>query len=416
MTPLIGKDEGQRKAPPPESPILGAQAAPTKPKSPGRIFMGRLLRNRAAMTGGIMLIILYLMAIFGSFIAPYDPNRSRTDMPDHPPTKIRFIDEEGNFHVRPFIYRTELTNILRRTYEIDTSVRYPIRLFVEGEPYELWWLFDSKLHLFGTGWPEDDQAAASAKTEFEEPPRLYLFGSDRLGRDIFSRILSGAKISLSIGLIGIFITMTLGLIVGGISGYAGGIADAFIMRFVELLMSIPGLYLILALRAALSESNPMLEAVFFVEPGEPIGSGKLYLLMVIILGFVSWAGTSRVIRGMVLSLKKLDYVNAARVLGASPWRIITRHLLPNTLTYVIIAATLAIPYYILGEVALSFLGVGIEEPQASWGNMLQDAQNLRALVDFPWLMIPGVFIFITVFAFNFLGDGVRDALDPKYLK
>ena len=200
------------------------------------------------------------------------------------------------------------------------------------------------------------------------------------------------------------------------SCYLGGLSDTLIMRFVELLMSIPALYLILALRAALSESNPWVASLLGLEEDEAPSSGQMYILMVIILGLVSWAATARVIRGMVLSIKNYDYVSAARVVGASPLRIIGHHLLPNTFTYVIIAATLAVPYYILGEVALSFLGVGISEPQASWGNMLQEAQNLRALTDFPWLMIPGVCIFITVFAFNFFGDGVRDALDPKYLE
>lgn len=385
-------------------------------RSPSRIFLGRLIRNRPAMTGAVMLVILYLMALFGSFLAPYDPNLSRTDAPDHPPARLHFSDKDGRFHLRPFIYRTELRDILRRTYTVDNTYGYPIRLLVRAEPYELWWLFKTNLHLFGVGWPRDEAAAAEAKTKFEEPPRVFLFGSDRVGRDIFSRVLSGSQISLSIGLIGITITMTLGLLVGGLSGFLGGIPDVAIMRIVELIMSIPGLYLILALRAALSESNPMLEKLFRLKPDEPLGSGKLYMLMVIILGFVSWAGTARVIRGMVLSIKKLDFVSAARVLGASRLRIIVFHLLPNTLTYVIISATLSVPYYILGEVALSYLGVGIEEPQASWGNMLHEAQSIRALVDFPWLLIPGVFIFITVFAFNFFGDGVRDALDPKYLR
>lgn len=379
--------------------------------SPMRVLGGRLLRNRTAMTGGIILFFLYLSAIFGSFVGPYDPNLSNSVYPDHPPTRIRFVDAEGNFHFRPFIYRAELTNVLRRVYTPDTSRRYPIRFLVRAEPYKLWWTFDSDLHLFGVGEP-----AAGLHPEGVEPPRIYIFGSDRLGRDNFSRILSGAKISLSVGLIGISMTMTMGLMVGGLSGYLGGWADAWIMRGCELLMSIPGLYLILAIRAALSDSNPLMRAVFRLEEDEAVTSWQIYIMMIGILSFVGWAGTARVIRGMVLAINKLDYISAARAMGASPLRIITRHLLPNTLTYVIIAATLSIPAYILGEVALSFLGVGIEEPQASWGNMLREGQNIRALVDFPWLLIPGVFIFITVFAFNFLGDGIRDALDPRHLK
>lgn len=392
-------------------------AARVRPQSPMRIFLRRLSRNRAALIGGSILLVLYTMAAAGSFLGPYDPAAVDTDLPDHPPTTIRFRDASGGFHLRPFIYRTELTNVLRREYVEDESARYPLRFFVKGTPYRLWWLFDCETRLFGLGDPLNAETGqAFSPDPSVQAPRIFLFGSDRLGRDIFSRILSGAKISLSVGLIGILITMSMGLLVGGLSGYLGGRADAFIMRLVELLMSIPGLYLILALRAALSEANPLFHVVFGLEEGEPLGSGQIYILMIVILGLVSWGGAARVIRGMVLAIKNLDYVSSARALGASPARIIIRHLLPNTMTYVIIAATLSIPYYILGEVALSFLGVGIEEPQASWGNMLNDAQNLRVLVDFPWVMVPGFFIFITVFAFNFFGDGVRDALDPRFIE
>jgi peptide/nickel transport system permease protein len=387
------------------------------PRSPLRVFIDRMIHNRIAITGGVILFILYTLALLGSFIGPYDPILSNTESPDHPPAKIRFVDRDGNFHIRPFIYRMELENILKRTYVEDENTRYPVRFFVKGEPYRLWWLFDCETHLFGIeeGVSELTNEPVVANND-NPPPYLYLIGSDRLGRDVFSRLLSGAKISLSIGLIGIIITMTLGLFVGGMSGYFGGIIDTLLMRFVELLMSIPGLYLILALRTALSESNPTLSLLFGVQDGDPLHSGQIYVLIVIILGLVGWGGTARVIRGMVIALRKLDYISAAQSLGASNLRIITKHLLPNTMTYVIIAATLSIPGYILGEVALSFLNVGISEPHASWGNMLQEAHKSLSFVNFPWLLTPGVLIFITVFAFNFLGDGIRDALDPKHLE
>jgi len=401
---------------------------PSRVQSPTKIFLTRMLRNRAAMVGAFLLFILYFTAIFGSFIGPYNPGASNPNRPNHAPTKIHFSTEDGSFTWPPFIHDSEMTDVLRRQYEPITELRYPIRLFVKGEPYKLWGLFDCETHLYGLGAPIRADGSPVSLEELGEAVtgdvmnamksevRIYVFGSDSLGRDIFSRILSGAKISLSVGLIGILITMTLGLLVGGISGYAGGITDALLMRFVELIMSIPGLYLILALRAALSEQNPLLHFIFRTEEGQPLNSSQIYLLIIVILALVSWGGTARVIRGMVLSIKKLDYVAAARAMGASPLRIIVKHLLPNTFTYVIISATLSIPSYILGEVALSFLGVGIEEPQASWGNMLNEAQNLGALVSFPWVLIPGFFIFLTVFAFNFFGDGVRDSLDPRYLK
>lgn len=412
-------------APNPEPLALAQEDLPSPAEpisSPWRVFYSRLRKNRAALAGAAVLFFLYLTAIFGSFVSPYDPLLSQVYYPDHAPTEIHFFDAEGGFHLRPFIYRTDLTDVLRRVYVEDERTRYPIEFWVEGEPYKLWWLFDLKTRLFGLGEAvtadgtpiRESDPGLSAEFEAKTPPRVFMFGTDRLGRDTFSRVLSGAKISLSVGLIGIMISMTLGLTIGGISGYLGGNYDALIMRLVELVMSIPGLYLILALRAALADS-PLLKFFFGLEADDSLNSGQIYILIIGILGLVSWAGTARVIRGMVLSIKENDYVAAARALGASPLRLIMRHLLPNTFTYVIIAATLSVPGYILGEVALSFLGVGIEEPQASWGNMLNEAQNIRALVDFPWLLIPGVCIFVTVFAYNFFGDGIRDALDPKYL-
>jgi peptide/nickel transport system permease protein len=315
----------------------------------------------------------------------------------------------------------------------------------------------------------------------QEPAHLFLFGTDQSGRDIFSRVLSGARISLTVGLFGVLITSILGLAIGGISGYYGGKLDAFLMRFAEVLLSIPALYLILTLRNAIPDTlqllydrirelgaetfawrsspaasaaiiilailllsyycyrnqwsrdrvafstaiiailaagrhgvNAAVSAVEWIVPGSThLTSEWTYLMIIIILSMVGWAAMARVIRGMVLSMREQEYVLAAKAIGASDARIISRHILPNTFGYVIVRATLLIPAYILGEVALSFLGVGVQEPVASWGNMLSAAQNIRVLQQFTWALAPGVFLFLTVLAYNFFGDGLRDAFDPK---
>ncbi|HET9234673.1 MAG TPA: ABC transporter permease, partial [Candidatus Eisenbacteria bacterium] len=230
------------------------------------------------------------------------------------------------------------------------------------------------------------------------PGKVFLLGTDQFGRDVFSRLLFGARVSLSVGLVGIVITYVLGLFLGGLAGYYRGWVDTTLMRVSEVFMSIPALYLILALRALFPDDLP---------------SGLLYVAVVTILSLVLWASLARIIRGMVLSIRELDYVRAAEALGVGPLRVILRHVLPNTASFVIVAATLSVPGYILGEVALSFLGAGVQEPTPSWGNMLREAQNVPVLASFPWILAPGVVIFLTVLAFNFLGDGLRDALDPR---
>jgi peptide/nickel transport system permease protein len=268
-------------------------------------------------------------------------------------------------------------------YQDDPASELPLRFFVRGYEYELFGVIPSNVHLYGV----------------EPPSRVLLFGSDSFGRDVLSRLLYGAQISLTVGIVGIAISFTLGLLLGGVAGYFGGFVDTVIMRVTELLLSIPSLYLIIALRAVFPMDLP---------------SHQVYLGIVAILAFIGWAGLARVIRGLVLSMRKSDYVTAAEALGFSRMRVIARHVLPNTMSYVIVAATLSIPGYILGEVVLSFLGVGVQEPSASWGNMLNQARSIRALTTFPWLLlVPGTAIFLTVMAFNFLGDGLRDALDPR---
>jgi len=349
----------------------------------GRSFRERFGENRVALAGLVIIVVLYISAVFAGFFSPYSPSRQNRAYYYHPPSQIRFIDSTGDFHFRPFIYRTVTVDPSLPRYAEDESARYPVRFLVRGDEYTVFFIFRSNLHLLG----------------IDEPARLFLLGTDVFGRDVLSRLLFGSQISLSIGLVGIALTFCLGMFLGGISGYFGGVVDVILMRITELLMSVPSLYLILALRTTLPPSIP---------------STQLYLLIVIILSFIGWASLSRIIRGMVLSIREEEYVLAARALGIGSMRIITRHILPNTFSFVIVAATVAIPGYILGEVALSFLGFGIQEPQSSWGLMLREAQSIRVLTAYPWILSPGFFIFITVLAFNFLGDGLRDVFDPRH--
>jgi peptide/nickel transport system permease protein len=357
----------------------------TRGRSPTQILWLKLRRNRTAMFGLYTLAVLYASAILAGFIAPYRYDNSQTSAPFHPPmiADIHLFDEEGNLS-RPFVYAIVAEDLQLKTYHYDTSRKYPIRFFVRGDSYHILWLIRSNVHLFG----------------LDDPGRIFLFGSDIQGRDVFSRILYGAQVSLSVGIVGIVISTAIGMLVGGIAGYFGGAIDFVLMRWVEVLLAFPSLYFILIMRQAF---------------GRGLSSTEVYLIIVIILAFIGWATGARVIRGMVLSIKEREYVLAARALGYSDLRIIVRHILPNTFSFVIVTATLSVPFYILGEVALSFLGAGIQEPEASWGNMLTAAQNNRYLTDFPWVLTPGFFIFVAVMAWNFLGDGLRDAADPRTL-
>jgi peptide/nickel transport system permease protein len=363
-----------------EAPIGGTVG---RPQSPWSIFWREFKKSPAAIAGGVLLITFYLGAILAPAIAPYAMDFQTRELSWAPPTRVHIRDESGRFQP-PFVYGITGESVAEKRYAEDHAVRYPLRFFVRGEPYRLFGLRLER-RLLGV----------------DRPGRFFLFGADLYGRDIYSRIVHGSRISLSVGLVGIAISFTLGLLLGGVAGYFGGVADTLLMRLTEILMSVPGLYMILALRSVFPDDMP---------------SDQMYMIIVGILALISWASLSRVIRGMVLSIRQNEYVTAARALGMGGFRIIVRHILPNTMSFTIVAATITVPAYILGEVALSFLGVGIQEPQASWGLMLSQAQNVSVLSAFPWVLTPGYFIFITVLAYNFLGDGLRDALDPRKVR
>jgi len=364
---------------------------PDAPPGPGtrtplRLAWRRFRRDRAALAGACVLGLLYLGALLAGFLAPYAYDHQHREHGFHPPMLGRiYLRTPAGELTRPYVCHPTTESVALRTYGEDCTRRYPLRLLVRGDRWRLLGLVESDLHLVGV----------------DAPGVFFPLGSDRFGRGVLSRALYGSQVSLTVGLIGIAISMTLALLVGGVAGYLGGWPDFSLMRLVEVLLALPGLYVVLVLRDAF---------------GRGLDSPTTYLVVVAVLAALGWAGNARVIRGLVLSLRENEYVVAARAMGFSSWTIITRHLLPNTLSFVIVAATLAVPWYVLGEVALSFLGMGIAEPYASWGNMLQEASNVRFLTDFPWIVTPGFFILATVMAYNVVGEALRDATDPRSLR
>ena len=347
-----------------------------------QLMWQKFRRHHMAIGGGAVLGLFYFVAIFCDFSTPYDLRARFQTWQYHPPSRIRLF-ADGRL-VGPYVHGIQLDRseeTLESIFTEDRSVRYPVRFFTQGHEYKLLGLIPSRIHLFGV----------------EEPGAIFLFGTDSIGRDLFSRTICAARISLSIGLIGVLFSFAIGVTIGGISGYYGGRADMIIQRLIEFMISIPTIPLWMALAAALPREWSVIQVYFGI---------------VIILSLVQWGSLARVVRGKLLELREHDFTMAARLAGMREVTIIRRHLLPSFLSYLIVHLTLAVPGIILAETALSFLGLGLRAPAVSWGVLLQKAQNVRSVVVYPWMLIPALFVVITVMAFNFVGDGLRDAADP----
>mgnify|MGYP000949355189 CR=1 FL=1 len=349
-----------------------------------RLIVRKFRKHKLANVGLAVLIILYTIAAFCEFFAVQDITKRDTKYIYVPPQKIHFVDAEGKFSLRPFVYGLKLEEdpvTWRKIYTEDTSQKYYIHLFTRGDKYKLWGLFENDLHFIG----------------IEGDGPFFLLGTDGSGRDLFSRIMYALRVSLTIGLVGVFLTFILGCIFGGISGYYGGKADLIIQRVIEFLMSLPSIPLWMALAAAFPKTWT---------------SEQIYFMITVILSLIGWPSLARVVRGKLLELREEDYVLAAKLAGASDSYIIRKHLIPGFISYLIVNITLAVPSMILAETSLSFLGIGLRPPVVSLGVLLKDAQNINTIALNTWLIYPGLFIVIIVLAFNFVGDGLRDAADP----
>lgn len=386
----------------PDMPEVPQGPIRKKSQSQAQIVWGQFRRHKLAIIGGSVLIVMYLVTIFAGFLAPYGINEYRRSpiAQFRPPTKIHIKDPDTGKLVRPFVYDVTIDRdpvTRQRVYIEDTSKMYPIKFFVRrpSQPYKILGIFTSDLHLFGV----------------DDPARIFLWGTNSLGKDVFSRVLYGGQVSLTVGLLAVWVSLILGIFLGGLAGFYGGFLDDLIMRLVEVFAAIPGLFLLIVLASLLRDPrNPIAQAF-----GLQMTSAQTYLMIVTVLGFVGWGGLARIIRGLILSAREYDYADAAKALGASESRILWRHLLPSTASYVIVSVTLAIPGFILGETGLSFLGLGPSElDTSSWGLLLRDATARGISIQFvPWLLIPGIPIFIAVLCWNLVGDGLRDAFDPR---
>ncbi|MGF1453914.1 MAG: ABC transporter permease [Alphaproteobacteria bacterium] len=378
----VGPDEhyvDPRPFPPADRPDSAGLARPT---GHWRLMARKFARHRLAVISGLILLLSYASLPVAGFIAPYDPGTRHVTHINAPPQTIRLFRD--GWPTAPYVYgfdvRVDLEQF-RRVYTVDRRQVYPLHMFCAGEPHHLFGVIPSTLHLFCA----------------PEGGTVFLLGTDRLGRDVFSRLVAGAVVSLTVGLIGITISLALGVVIGGLAGYFGGMIDHAVQRVIEIMRSIPELPLWMALAAALPATwSPLLT----------------YFGITIILGLLDWPSLARAVRAKFLSLREEDYVTAARLMGASRRRIILCHMVPNFASHLVASATLSVPAMILGETALSFLGLGLRPPIVSWGVMLSDAQNLAAVELHPWLLAPVIPVMVTVLAFNFLGDGLRDAADP----
>jgi len=351
--------------------------------SHARLIWWNFTRHYGAVVGGVILILLYLCCFFAEFVVPNDPQRRFAEHANASPQRVQLFDGP-KLRLSPFVYGRKVTldmRTLSKGYEIDKTSKYRIRFFSKGWEYKLWGLFPLDVHLF----------------TIEEPGTLFLMGTDALGRDLFCRIIFASRISLTVGLVGVLLSFVLGCLLGAVSGYFGGVVDNVIQRGIEFIRSIPTIPLWMALSAALPTDWSILQVYFGIT---------------LILSLVSWTGLARVVRGKFLELRESDFVTAARIGGASEARVIFRHMLPGFMSYLIVNITLSVPQMILGETALSFLGLGLRPPALSWGVLLKDSQNIQNIVLYPWLLFPALAVVLTVLSFNFLGDGLRDAADP----
>lgn len=347
-----------------------------------QLMWWKFRRHHLALIGTVLLFGFLIISLFAEFLAPYDPFTRNPGYLYGPPQKLHFFDEAGAFYFPPFIYGSSFTmdpKTFLLSIKEDKSIKIPLEFFVEGDEYRMLGIW-SNIHLFGVS-----------------EGFVHLMGTDKLGRDILSRVFFATRISLSIGVIGLLIAFFLGIIIGGISGFFGGRVDNTIQRFIEFIRSIPTLPLWMALAASLPKEWPPLQ---------------VYFAITIIIGLLAWTHLARRVRSKLLSLREEDYVTAAKIAGSSDQRVIFRHMVPSFLSYIIVDLTISFPYMILGETALSFIGLGLRPPVISWGVMLQDAQNVRSIALYPWLFAPLAFVILAVLAFSFVGDGMRDAADP----